>query len=144
MGGSGDCHIKWNKTEKHQYHMILLMWCCLYRVLKTTKMNLLTKPKQTLRLGEWIYSFQGVGKHEGRDRPGVWDWHVHTTILKQITNKDLLYSTGNSSVLCNNLNGKRIWNDICTCICINESLCCVLETNTTLLINSNVRQKIFN
>ena len=39
--------------------------------------------------------------------------------------------------------GKEFEIDICTCICINESLCCVLETNTTLLINSNIRQKFF-
>ena len=32
------------------------------------------------------------------------------------------------------LNGKRIWKIIDTYICITESLCCTLETNTTLLI----------
>ena len=57
--------------------------------------------------------------------------------MKQITNKDLLYSTGNSTqylvkeYLC-----------VCVCVCvyiythtylyITESLCCILETNTTL------------
>ena len=33
-----------------------------------------------------------------------------------------------------NLNGKRIWKRIDTCICITESFCCIPETNTTLLI----------
>ena len=43
--------------------------------------------------------------------------------LKWITNKDLLHSTGNScSILCNNLNGKRIQKRMDTCICITESL----------------------
>ena len=36
------------------------------------------------------------------------------------------------SILCNNLNGKRIWKRIDTCICITEPLCCTPETNTTL------------
>ena len=35
----------------------------------------------------------------------------------------------------NDLNGKRIWKRIDTCICITESLCCTPEANTTLLIN---------
>ena len=30
---------------------------------------------------------------------------------------------------------KRIWKRIDACICITESLCCIPETNTTLLIN---------
>ena len=32
----------------------------------------------------------------GRDKSGVWDEHTYTTIYKT-TNKDLLYSTGNST-----------------------------------------------
>ena len=36
------------------------------------------------------------GTHEGRDKLGVWDYHIHSTIYK-IINKDLLYSTGNST-----------------------------------------------
>ena len=54
-----------------------------------------------------------------------------------------VYKTGNPQgpsvqhrelclILCNNLNGKRIWKRIDTCICITESLCCTPETNTTL------------
>ena len=35
----------------------------------------------------------------------------HTLLyIKQITNKSRLYTTGNCSILCNNLFGKRIWN----------------------------------
>ena len=55
--------------------------------------------------------------------------------FKQITNKDLLYSTGNSaqySVL--TLMEKEFLKYIYTCI--TESLMCTPETNTTLLINS--------
>ena len=39
------------------------------------------------------------------------------------------------SILCNNLNGRRIWKRIDTRTYITESLCCTPETNTTLLIN---------
>ena len=31
------------------------------------------------------------------------------------------------SILCNNLNGKRIWKRTDTCICIAESLCCTFD-----------------
>ena len=51
--------------------------------------------------------------------------------LKQMTNKDLLYSTGNSA----QYPGKRIWKRRDTCIGITESLCCTSETNRTLFIN---------
>ena len=41
-------------------------------------MNLLTEQKQTHRLRE-----QTCSEGEcGRDRLGVWDWHVHTTMFK--------------------------------------------------------------
>ena len=33
----------------------------------------------------------------GRDSWGVWDGHVHTLYLKWITNRDIVYSTGNSA-----------------------------------------------
>ena len=54
-------------------------------------MNLFAKQKQIHRLREQTYEYQG-GK--GKDKLGIWDGHVHTAILK-ITNKDLLYGTGN-------------------------------------------------
>ena len=31
------------------------------------------------------------------------------------------------SILCNNLNGKRIWKRIDICICTTESFCCICE-----------------
>lgn len=44
------------------------------------------------------------GKDGGRDRESGMD--IHTLLyLKWITNKDLLYSTGNCSVLCGSLHG---------------------------------------
>ena len=71
-------------------------------------MNLFTKRKQTPRLKEQTYVYQGEGLGEGIVREfGI---NMYTVLyLKCITNKDLLYNTGNyCSILCNNLNGKRI------------------------------------
>ena len=58
--------------------------------------------------------------------------------IKQINNKDLLYSTGNyTQCLVITYNGKEsekvyIYIFIYMYVCITESLCCTPETNTTL------------
>ena len=45
--------------------------------------------------------------------------------LKWITNKDLLYSTGNSAQMVRgSLDGKGVWGRMDTCICVAESLNC--------------------
>ena len=66
------------------------------------------------------------------------NWEIGTDIctllilcINQITNEDLLYSTGNS-VLCGDLNGKEIQKRGDICIRIADSLCCTAETNTIL------------
>ena len=64
------------------------------------------------------------------DKSGAWNEHTYTTICKIVTNEDLLHSTGTPF-----LNGKKELKRIDTCIRITESLCCIPETNTTLLIN---------
>ena len=47
------------------------------------------------------------GERGGRDKLGIWDYQMHTTINK-INNKDLLYSTGNYiQYLVINYNGKE-------------------------------------
>ena len=57
-------------------------------------MNLFTKQIYTHRHRKQTYGYQrGKG---GRDKLGVWDINIYTLLyIKQITNKDLLYSTGN-------------------------------------------------
>ena len=45
------------------------------------QMNLFTKQRQTHRLREWTYGYQG-GRMGERDRLGVWDGYVHTAIFK--------------------------------------------------------------
>ena len=58
-------------------------------------MNLLTKQKETHRLREQIYGYWGEGWGEWIVRECGMD--IHTQLyLKWITNKVLLYSTGNS------------------------------------------------
>ena len=46
--------------------------------------------------------------------------------IKQITNKNLLYSTGNYSVLCGDLNEKEIQERGDICIRMADSLCCTV------------------
>ena len=62
---------------------------------------------------------------------------IYTVIcLKHITNEKLLYSTGNLySVLSGDLNGKGIpkWENLC--VCVDESLCHIAESNTNLCSN---------
>ena len=54
----------------------------------------LTNQKQTHRLREWTYGYQGEGWFQGET-----DWEFGIDMctmlyLKEIANKDLLYSTG--------------------------------------------------
>ena len=53
--------------------------------------------------------------------------------FEQITNKDLLYSTGNSAQ-CGPLNGRGVWVRIYTYTCMAESFCYPTEAITTLLV----------
>ena len=48
------------------------------------QMNFSTKQKQTHRLRKQTHGYQRgkVGGGGGRDKLGVWDWHIHTTIYK--------------------------------------------------------------
>ena len=69
-------------------------------------MNLFTKQKKT-QFRKRTYDYE-----EERGGKGI-KWKFGTDMqtqvcLGQITNKDLLYSTGNCSILCNNVNEKKI------------------------------------
>ena len=99
------------------------------RLSDTTQMNLSMKQKQTHRCREQACGCQGGGR--GRD----WEFGVsrgrplHT---EWISNKVLLYSTGNyiQYPLINH-NGKEYEKE-CIYIRITELLCCAAEINTTL------------
>ena len=66
--------------------------------------------------------------------------------LKGIINKNLLYST--CSKLCASLDARQVWErmDTCICICMPESLCCLLKlpqhslfTDYTLIQNKKFK-----
>ena len=48
---------------------------------KIIQMNLFTKQKQTHRQKK-INLWLSKGKEQGRDKLGVWDYHIHTAIHK--------------------------------------------------------------
>ena len=71
--------------------------------------HLQKRKRQTSRMNLWL----SVGEGGGRDRLGVWDWHVHIAIFKidnqqgsTVEHRELC------SIFCNNLNGKIIWKRI--------------------------------
>ena len=57
-----------------------------------------------------------------------------------VTSKDLLYSTGNSSLLHGSLDGREVQGEMDTCACMAESLCHSSETITILLISYTLIQ----
>ena len=92
-------------------------------------MNLLIKQKQTYRFRKRIYGCLGE-----RDRELGMD--IYTLLyVKGISNKVLLYSTGNSAqcYIAAWMGGE--FGRIDTCIHMTESLCCPPKTITTLLIS---------
>jgi len=86
---------------------------------------------QTSRTNLWLPA--------GRMEEGIvgeFGMDVYTRLyLKWITNKDLLYSTGNSAqCFVEAWMGRELWGRMDTCRRMAESLCCPLETIATLLI----------
>ena len=76
-------------------------------------MNLITEQKQTQTYKLMV----GEVKEFGMDR--------YTLLyLKLITNKDLLYSTGDSAQCHISLEGRGVWGKMDTCVCTAESLYC--------------------
>ena len=94
-------------------------------------MNLFTKQKETHR-----HRKQSYGCQRGNWGGINWEFGINRNTLlciKQINNKDLLYNTRNYiqyPVI--TYNGKESEKNILTYIYKTESLCCALETNTTL------------
>ena len=70
---------------------------------------------------------EGIVKEFGMD--------MYTLLyLKWITNKDLLDSPCNCSMLCGSLDGRRVWGRMDSCICISAFAVHVPESVTILLI----------
>ena len=81
-------------TEKDKYHDIAYMWNLEKMMIQT---NLYTKQKQTHRHRKQTYSYQrGKGGWGGINQEfGI---NIYTLLyMKEVNNKDLLYSTGNST-----------------------------------------------
>ena len=88
-------------------------------------MNLFTKQKQTYSLRKQTYGYQR-GKVEGgiNQEVGI---NIYTLLyIKQTINKDLLYSTGNSSQQSEITYMRKESEKEYIC----KSLCCIPETNT--------------
>ena len=91
MDGPRDYHSKWSKSDRERQtsYNIIYMW-------NPTKWYKLTYCKaetdsQTSQTNLGLPK----GQVEGRDGLGVEDWHMHTEVWN--ANRDLLYSTGNST-----------------------------------------------
>ena len=89
------------QTEKEKYYMIYLICIILKEMIQ---MNFITNRK-TYSLREQIYGWCW-GSVWDRDSQGIWDGYTHThthththtlLYLKWISNKDVLYNTGNSA-----------------------------------------------
>ena len=81
--------------------MILLI----YEILRV-QMNLFTKWKQSTKFRKQTYGYQGATGEGITWETGI---DIYTLLyIKQITNKNILNSTGNFSILCNDLNGNVI------------------------------------
>ena len=90
-------------------------------------MNLYIKQKQTHRHRQQIYGYQR-GKWVGINQEI--EINIYTLLhLKQITNKDLQYSTGYYTHYYIRI---IIFKKICMYVYTTESLCCTPETNTKL------------
>ena len=63
-----------NQTQKVSYDIAYMQ-----NLKKMIQMNLFTKQKQTHRKPTYSYEGERVA---GRDRLGVWDLHVHTSVFK--------------------------------------------------------------
>ena len=97
------------------------------------QITLLTKEKETHRLREWTYGCRVGWGREGTVRE--FGMIMYTLLYsKWPTNKDILYSTGNSAQsYVAAWEGGGPWRRVDTWICMAESLCCSSETITTLL-----------
>ena len=115
-----------SQTEKDIYHMTSLMW----NLKKNDTNELIYKTEidsQAQKTNLWLPKGKGGVGRGINHKFGI---NIYTLLyIKQITNKDLLHSTGNYKYFVITYKGKESEKEY---IYINESLCCTPETNTTL------------
>ena len=80
-----------------------------------------------------IESPKGTGEWGGRNKLGVWDWHMYTEVYRTtgqqgpaVQHRELYPE------FCDNLCGKRIQKGMDMCVYITDSLCCTAEIITAL------------
>ena len=99
-------------------------------LLERNNPNKLIKHKQTQRIQEQAYSYQGEGWGDRIVRE--FGMNVYALLyLKWVANKDLLCSTWNSAQCYKAAWMRGVWGRMDTCICMAESLCYSPETVTT-------------
>ena len=88
----------------------------------------------------WLPGGQGREK----DRLGIWNWHVHTAIFKIDNQKGtMVQHREHCSILCNKLNGKKIWRRIETYACVTESLLYTRNEHNVNQPHSNIAWNFF-
>ena len=100
-----------SQTMKDKYHMISLICGILKKDTNELFYSRTETDSQTLKNHLWFPKGTGGG---GRDRLGVWDWHMHTVVYA-ITGHilDLRYSIGNSTqysvIICMGKESEKEW-----------------------------------
>ena len=143
MDGPRDCHTEWNKSdrEREMSYDIPYMW----NLKRNDTKKLTYKTKETHRLREWNYGCPWL-KAGGTDSWGVWDGYVQAARFKMDNQerRPTVQHMNLCSVLYGSPDGRgfvclfvclflRGWK-MDTCIYMAESLHCLSETITTVLI----------
>ena len=77
MDGPRDYHTTWSKLEKDKYHTILLI-CRIFLKNDTNELIYKTEIPTDIENKHMVTK----GERGRRDKLGVWDWQIHTTIYK--------------------------------------------------------------
>ena len=98
-----------------------------------TSKDLLNSTRNSAQYSVITYGHQGEGW--GRDSQGVWDGHGHTAVFNMENQQGPAAQHGElCSISHGSLDGRGVWGRMDTCVCVAESLCCLPEIITTVLI----------
>ena len=95
-------------------------------------MNLFAKQQERNKCRETNVWIPSGGRRN--QKIGIDTYTLLILCIKQITNKNILCSTGNSTG-CGDPNGKEIQKGGAICICMADSLCCTVDSNIILQTN---------
>ena len=75
-------------------------------------MNLLRTHKETHRLRQRTYGFQGRVRLRGKDSQGVWDGHGHTAVFNMENQQGPAVQVRElCSMSCGSLDGRGVWKE---------------------------------